>query len=195
MATPGSGVPVTKEQLEKAKIVPGVVSSLGSELVDLRVLYKELEVVNGLALRKAQTQIKPHVELHGPSAGSAHDFYTLLMVDPDAPSPTKPSFRNFLHWLVVNIPGSVAPSQEVWQLGQEGVEYMGPAPPEGEHRYVFLLFKQSSGDLKLEGLNKENRKSFDVEAFAKAHKLGPAIGGLYYVTTAHDELGHSGKQV
>ncbi|MCO5552780.1 hypothetical protein L7F22_006297 [Adiantum nelumboides] len=195
MATPGSGEPVVKVQLEKGKVVPDVVSGLAPELVDLRVLYKEVEVVNGVALRKAQTQIKFHVELHGPSAGSAHDLYALLMVDPDAPSPTKPSFRNFLHWLVVNVPGSVAPSQEMWQLGQELVPYMGPAPPEGDHRYVFLLFKQSYGDLKVEGLSKDNRKSFDVEAFVKAHKLGHAVGGLYFVASADDELGHTGKQV
>ncbi|MCO5607034.1 hypothetical protein L7F22_061225 [Adiantum nelumboides] len=194
MATPGSGVPVVKEQLEKGKVVPDVVSGLAPELVDLRVFYNEVEVVNGVALRKAQTQIKPHVELHDPSAvRSAHDLYALLMVDPDAPSPTKPSFRNFLHWLVVNVPGSVAPSQEMWQLGQELVSYMGPAPPEGDHRYVFLLFKQVC-KMPVEGLSKDNRKSFDVEAFAKAHKLGHAVGGLYFVASA-DELGHTGKQV
>ncbi|KAH7434103.1 hypothetical protein KP509_06G000200 [Ceratopteris richardii] len=142
MATPSSGVSVLREQLEKGKIMPDVTPNLADELVDMRVLYKEVEIANGLGMRKAQTQIKPHVELHGPSAGSEKEQYTLLMVDPDAPSPSKPTFRNFLHWLVVNVPGSTAPSQEIWKTGHEQVPYMGPAPPEGHHRYVFLLFKQ-----------------------------------------------------
>ncbi len=40
-----------------------------------------------------------------------------------------------LHWMVTNIPeGDISKGEEV-------VEYMGPAPPKGLHRYVFLLFK------------------------------------------------------
>jgi len=31
---------------------------------------------------------------------------------------------------------------EIWETGQEKIPYMGPAPPEGLHRYVLLLFKQ-----------------------------------------------------
>lgn len=30
------------------------------------------------------------------------------MVDPDAPSPHDPKFRNWLHWMVINIPGAQA---------------------------------------------------------------------------------------
>ncbi|KAH7434104.1 hypothetical protein KP509_06G000200 [Ceratopteris richardii] len=193
MATPSSGVSVLREQLEKGKIMPDVTPNLADELVDMRVLYKEVEIANGLGMRKAQTQIKPHVELHGPSAGSEKEQYTLLMVDPDAPSPSKPTFRNFLHWLVVNVPGSTAPSQEIWKTGHEQVPYMGPAPPEGHHRYVFLLFKQSGG-VKAEDVSKERRKSFDVEAFAKTHKLGSPVAGLYFIASAHDELEYSGQQ-
>lgn len=57
------------------------------------------------------------------------------------------------------------------------------------------VYLQGSGELKVEGLTKDNRKCFDVEAFAKTHKLGHAIGGLYYVVSVHGELGHSGQQV
>ena len=33
-------------------------------------------------------------------------FFTLAMVDPDAPSKENPENREWLHWLVVNIPGT-----------------------------------------------------------------------------------------
>eukprot|EP00057_Strongylocentrotus_purpuratus_P019459 XP_011673933.1 PREDICTED: uncharacterized protein LOC105442950 [Strongylocentrotus purpuratus] len=32
-------------------------------------------------------------------------FYSVLMIDPDAPSPSKPTAAPWLHWLVVNING------------------------------------------------------------------------------------------
>jgi phosphatidylethanolamine-binding protein (PEBP) family uncharacterized protein len=31
-------------------------------------------------------------------------YYTLLMVDPDAPCRKQPDNREWLHWMVVNIP-------------------------------------------------------------------------------------------
>lgn len=34
--------------------------------------------------------------------------FSLVMTDPDAPSPSDPNFAEFLHWMVVNIPGSAA---------------------------------------------------------------------------------------
>lgn len=29
-----------------------------------------------------------------------------MMVDPDAPSPTDPQARSWVHWLLVNVPGT-----------------------------------------------------------------------------------------
>jgi len=42
-----------------------------------------------------------------------NSFYTLLMTDPDAPSRAKPEFREWHHWLVVNIPGNNISEGEV----------------------------------------------------------------------------------
>ena len=30
-------------------------------------------------------------------------YYTLVLVDPDAPSPSNPSFREYLRWMVIDI--------------------------------------------------------------------------------------------
>ena len=66
--------------------------------------------------------------------------YTLIMTDPDAPSRANPTFREFFHWAVVNIPGN-----EVSQ-GDEICSYMGAGPPHGggTHRYLFLLYQQTA---------------------------------------------------
>ena len=61
------------------------------------------------------------------------------MTDPDAPSVTNPIYREFVHWVVVNIPGHDV------RNGEELLEYTGPMPAfnSGCHRYIFLLFKQT----------------------------------------------------
>ena len=33
-------------------------------------------------------------------------LYTLVMADPDAPSPSDAKWRNVLHWAITNIPGA-----------------------------------------------------------------------------------------
>ena len=48
-----------------------------------------------------------------------------------------------LHWLVMNVPAS----GNISDGADEVVPYMGPAPPEGVHRYVFSLFKQPSAKM------------------------------------------------
>jgi len=37
---------------------------------------------------------------------TSDSLYTLSLTDPDAPSRADPKFREWWHWLVVNIPGS-----------------------------------------------------------------------------------------
>lgn len=50
-------------------------------------------------------------------------FYTLCMTDPDAPSRQEPKFREWHHWLVVNIPGNDI------SKGETLSEYVGSGPP------------------------------------------------------------------
>lgn len=77
--------------------------------------------INTLAFNPARTV---HMLLcmqaaHAPNvkfAGSTDKHYSLLMVDPDAPSPDDPKMREWLHWIVVNIPGKQAIFEHVAQL-------------------------------------------------------------------------------
>lgn len=45
------------------------------------------------------------------------------MTDPDAPSRKEPKFREWHHWLVVNIPGNDV------KKGETLSEYVGSGPP------------------------------------------------------------------
>jgi protein FLOWERING LOCUS T len=84
---------------------PLVVGSIVGDVVDcfaasalLRVFYGGRELTCGSELRPSQVANEPVVEITGGHGGGA--LYTLVMVDPDAPSPSNPSKREYLHWCV-----------------------------------------------------------------------------------------------
>ncbi|KAF9338341.1 hypothetical protein BG006_005323 [Podila minutissima] len=69
-----------------------------------------------------------------------------LMTDPDAPSRKFPKLREYLHWVVSNIPAPAPGQPADLAKGVVLSPYMGPAPPSETdlHRYTFLLYKQSA---------------------------------------------------
>lgn len=82
-----------------------------------------------------------------------NELYTLLMVDPDAPSRADPKFRSYKHWAVINIPGADV------ARGDQITEYIGSGPPNktGLHRYVFLMYKQTGGRITYDGPTVSNK--------------------------------------
>lgn len=96
----------------------------------LEVFYKNVKVNNNQYLKPSDASSKPTI--HYPS--ESNKLYTLIIHDPDAPA------GNVVHWTVVNIKGSDIKS------GNEIIKYKGPAPPPGSgiHRYIFLIFEQTT---------------------------------------------------
>eukprot|EP00930_Biecheleria_cincta_P058226 TRINITY_DN44085_c0_g1_i1.p1 TRINITY_DN44085_c0_g1~~TRINITY_DN44085_c0_g1_i1.p1 ORF type:complete len:182 (-),score=23.53 TRINITY_DN44085_c0_g1_i1:256-744(-) len=101
----------------------------------------------------------------------------LLLLDPDAPDRSgdgsRPGkFGPWLHWLVADCRANAT-------SGHELTTYMGPAPPKGNHRYIFILFQQS-GEV---ACVSEDRKAWDFPAFMKANPgLSPAAINFFYVS-------------
>nr|XP_018905724.1 PREDICTED: uncharacterized protein LOC109036195 [Bemisia tabaci] len=107
--------------------------------------------------------------------GDVTEFFTLIMVDLDEPSRLYPDEREWLHWMIVNIPGWTI------QLGELKCRYVPPQPQEesGTHRYVFTVYKQPEKleftDVKLiNGTNHNDlaRGHFSTRMFSKEHDLG-----------------------
>ncbi|HEX7735969.1 MAG TPA: YbhB/YbcL family Raf kinase inhibitor-like protein [Ktedonobacteraceae bacterium] len=101
----------------------------------------------------------------------------LVVEDPDAPT------KVFTHWLMYDLPPSTRsiPAQEVPLKGTDGVndfgslDYRGPCPPSGNHRYVFQLFALDTELGLAEGALKE-----DVLAKMNGHILARAeLVGTY----------------
>jgi phosphatidylethanolamine-binding protein (PEBP) family uncharacterized protein len=89
-------------------------------------------------------------------------WYTLMMVDPDAPSPSNPEYRYWLHWLVVN--------QSIKSDGDIVNEYNGPDPPQGSntHRYFTCVFEQQNP---IHNIKEQPRKMFQVSDFVNEYDL------------------------
>lgn len=79
--------------------------------------------------------LEMEMEMTNASGIVAPIFHTLIEIDLDASS------GNFLHWMIVNIPGSDLSQGEI------KVPYISSAPPAGTgvHRYVWVLYRQPMG--------------------------------------------------
>lgn len=119
-----------------------------------QILYDRVRE-NNEVLHVTNMQQAPHI-LIKPNHGGK--MYTLLMSDPDATS------KSWLHWLVVNIPGSEPEIKE----GDEVISYAPPSPPSGIHRYIFSLYEQPASIL-VSAPNE--RGNFNVDAFERKYNL------------------------
>jgi Raf kinase inhibitor-like YbhB/YbcL family protein len=101
--------------------------------------------------------------------------FALIVEDPDAPDPAKPT-RVVSHWVAYNIPstasalaenasksGMPAGSAQGVNEGNKPV-YMGPCPPIGSHRYFFKLYAL---DTVLTGL--KNPKKANLQQAMQKH--------------------------
>jgi len=98
--------------------------------------------------------------------------FAITCIDPDAPS------GDFIHWIVYDIPKDISEIKQADKIGKElendfgEMNYNGPAPPSGTHRYIFTVYA-----LDIENLNAQ-REDFFIEI--KKHAIDSAkIIGLY----------------
>ncbi|KJH40733.1 phosphatidylethanolamine-binding protein, partial [Dictyocaulus viviparus] len=128
----------------------------------------QIKFPNALAKALFGNELLPSVTSSKPFLNwqsNPYSVYTVMMIDPDAPSRKNPKNRDFLHWLVVNIPGNDV------NRGKEVVSYFGPKPPFGTglHRYYLLAYKQSSKTIRLAEINSRAKLSMRTEAKMQSH--------------------------
>ncbi|KAJ4957256.1 hypothetical protein NE237_014039 [Protea cynaroides] len=161
-------MPRERDPLVVSRVIGDVLDHFDRS-ISIRVVYSNREVANGYELRPSALVNQPRVEIGG---NDLRTFYTLLMVDPDAPSPSEPSLREYLHWLVINIPEGTTTN-----LGQEIVSYENPRPMVGIHRFVYVLFKQPGRQtIDAPGW----RQNFITRDFAELYNLGSPVAAVYF---------------
>ena len=122
-------------------------------------------------------------------APSSTKSFALIVEDPDAPDPAKPT-RVVSHWVAYNIPATAtALAENASNAGMppgsaQGVNegnkpfYMGPCPPIGSHRYFFKLYAL---DTVLTGL-KSPKKAYLQQALQKHVVDSTQLIGTYQKT-------------
>lgn len=138
-----------------------------NEIPLLKIKYNDKPIPYGQHLTIDFTKAAPTVLFDFPKGS----LYTTIMIDPDAPSPTDPNKRDFLHWLIVNNDDTI-------------VSYYGPHPPEGLHRYYILIFEQKSTfDSKTmrQNINDHTRRNFDTNKFIDQYLVLPPIAKMKFL--------------
>ncbi|KAJ4706072.1 Terminal flower 1-like protein [Melia azedarach] len=167
------------ETLAVGRVVGDVVD-IFTPCVKMNIIYSSnKQVANGHELMPAVIAAKPRVEIGGEDMRSA---YTLIMTDPDAPSPSDPYLREHLHWMVTDIPGTTDASFVEWvyyliKTGKEIVSYETPKPVVGIHRYVFILFRQKGRQTVRPP---PSRDYFNTRRFAAENGLGLPVAAVYF---------------
>ncbi|XP_020798723.1 protein D2 [Drosophila serrata] len=164
-----------EEVFRSNQVVPDVIAQAPDQL--LKVTYNNgLVAKDGVEFTPTQVKDQPQVEWNAQPG----EFYTLIMTDPDAPSRAQPKFREFKHWVLVNIAGNDLTT------GEAIAEYIGSGPPQGTglHRYVFLLYKQPGklefDEERVSNKSRRDRPKFSASKFAQKYKLGNVVAGTFY---------------
>jgi hypothetical protein len=129
--------PSTKYQLLQTS--PQLFQDLGISasyefVTQLKIQYNEISLSQGLEYLPSLLQSEPQVHTETLPRSPETHYLSLFMIDIDSPSPSEPLYRDFVHWVVVNIAQNTAHSGEVI------VPYLPPCPPfaSGPHRFVSL---------------------------------------------------------
>ncbi len=134
---------------------------------------------NGGSIPKKYTSDGENISPPLVISGLIHDAASLVLVidDPDAATDPDGPGKTFDHWVVFNISPDTTIIQEnsvpygavIGKNGTGENTYVGPAPPNGEHRYFFKLYVLSE-PLQLD----ENATKSDVEKAMKGKIVSSA---------------------
>jgi len=126
----------------------------------ITIQYNGQKIENNDMLQLTQVNTKPSYLLQNQIPNK---YYTLMMIDIDAPSHDNPIYSPWLHWLIINIQNNSK---------NELIPYYPPTPPKGSgnHRYIFILYEQQIGQIS-NNKNITKREKFKLDSFIKSNNL------------------------
>lgn len=85
-------------------VTQDVIKKLPSRPLRVSVVYRSSGATVGFGNKLTPSEVTEVPEVS--YEADPDSLYTLIKTDPDAPSRDMPLFREFIHWVVVNIPGN-----------------------------------------------------------------------------------------
>ena len=121
--------------------------------------------------------VNPPLAISGVPAGAKS--LAFILDDPDVPENLRKD-RMWVHWVAYDIdPSTTEIPEAAPTLGTQGKNtgghdrYMGPCPPDREHRYFFKLYALDCALNLPEGVTKEELlKAMDGHIVAETHLMG-----------------------
>nr|WBF71170.1 phosphatidyl ethanolamine-binding protein-like protein [Megavirus caiporensis] len=134
-------------------------------MTNLQVNIHNNTIYDGMIIPLKYTQELPKINFTKNNNGK----YTIIMVDPDAPTRENPIYKYFLHWLIIN-------NNEII------VDFTPPAPPKnsGPHRYFIFIIKQDKL-LNQSNIKINKREKFNLAEFIADNDL-EIIDSIHFVT-------------
>ncbi|KZW02658.1 PEBP-like protein [Exidia glandulosa HHB12029] len=191
-ALPDTSVDVVRNAFSNAKIVPDVVPSFNPR-IPLQVKFPQddgtfISVQAGVQLTVNQTKNRPVFDVL-PNIFSAeqitHSAFTVVMVDPDAPTPQNRNLSQIRHLVAPDFTSATPDADGHFQLTNQTAalaDYFPPGPPPGSpaHRYTILLYLQDKpGAVKAPADFKPNDATvLDNLVLFNATKFADDVGGL-----------------
>ncbi|KAL8939828.1 MAG: hypothetical protein Q9216_003150 [Gyalolechia sp. 2 TL-2023] len=142
-APPSADLAAAQKAIFDAKLVPDLISSFSPSLL-LRAAYNGKAVTLGNTFTTPQTLTQPTFSITKEAKfDPATTKYTVLLLDPDVPSPNLPLDRillgNFVHIIVSDVQPECIPTQQrVILANYKPLTPASIAP----HRYTFLVYRQ-----------------------------------------------------
>jgi phosphatidylethanolamine-binding protein (PEBP) family uncharacterized protein len=161
----------------------------GGEQLVIEVSYSGYGVIKNEDNLTGKTNIyshKPNVNIKMQNANSnKNKTYLVIMTDPDAPNGHNNMYSNknntYIHWIYLqSLPDS--------NVNTTLIEYTGPTPPRGTHRYIFSVYdvtgKQKQTITELQVITNDNRLDTNkiLDKFIKQNNMQPLDTIMYTVT-------------
>ena len=173
------------DSLKQANLLPSkAIPENFTPTFELTVPFQgsQAPISNGTLVRVSEVSQAPSISISAtpsapPNNPEKPTRLTLLLIDPDAPTPDDPKFAYWRHWVVTGIPAPSGPDTSLVEAGRTLTAYLAPGPKDesGPHRYLFLVFAEPEG-LGLEkgdagGEEFVERRSFGIDGFVQRHGL------------------------